>query len=79
MPETVPTSERSADGMGAPIFADILCAIDGKEGGFSAMEQAVMLAGPQGRVTSLLVTSYRSAGSYRAPAIGPTQAAEILE
>jgi nucleotide-binding universal stress UspA family protein len=65
--------------MAGPIFADILCAIDGKEGGFSAVEHAVALAGPQGRVTSLVVTSYRSAGAHRAPAIGPARAAEILE
>jgi nucleotide-binding universal stress UspA family protein len=73
------TRERAASDMAAPIFADILCAIDGKEGGFSAVEHAVALAGPQGRVTSLVVTSYRSAGAHRAPAIGPGRAAEILE
>jgi len=81
MPETesMPTEERAAPDMAARIFADILCAIDGKDGGFSAVEQAVALAGPQGRVTSLVVTSYRSGGSNRAPAIGPGRAAEILE
>jgi nucleotide-binding universal stress UspA family protein len=65
--------------MAGPIFADILCAIDGKGGGFSAVEHAVALAGTQGRVTSLVVTSYRSGGAHRAPAIGPVRAAEILE
>jgi nucleotide-binding universal stress UspA family protein len=65
--------------MAAPIFRDILCAVDGKEGGFSAVEHAVALAGTQGRVTSLVVTSYRSGGAHRAPAIGPIRAAEILE
>ncbi len=82
MPETesVGTRERAdAGGVAPPIFADILCAIDGKEGGFSAVEQAVSLAGAEGRVTSLLVTSYRSGGPHRSPAIGPMRAAEILE
>src|SRR5215471_15427618 len=65
--------------MAAPIFRDILCAVDGKEGGFSAVEHAVALAGTQGRVTSLVVTSYRSGGAHRAPAIGPIRAAEILK
>ncbi|HTQ67089.1 MAG TPA: universal stress protein [Solirubrobacteraceae bacterium] len=81
MPETesIQTRDRAAPGTMPPIFGDILCAIDGKEGGFSAVEQAVELAGTQGRVTSLLVTSYSSGGRHRAPAIGPMQAAEILE
>jgi nucleotide-binding universal stress UspA family protein len=81
MPETESsrTRKRAATDVEAPIFADILCAIDGKEGGFSAVEQAVALAGTQGRVTSLVVTSYRSGGAHRAPAIGPGRVAEILE
>ncbi|HTY95519.1 MAG TPA: universal stress protein [Solirubrobacteraceae bacterium] len=77
--EGVGTQERAAPAGGAPLFADILCAIDGKEGGFSAVEQAVELAGSEGRVTSLVVTSYRSGGPHRSPAIGPMRAAEILE
>ena len=76
--ETIHARERAAPDTLPPIFGDILCAIDGKEGGFSAVEQAVALAGTTGRVTSLLVTSYRSGGRHRAPAIGPTRAAEIL-
>ncbi len=81
MPETegVGIEERTAPPAAAPPFADILCAIDGKEGGFSAVEQAVALAGTEGRVTSLVVTSYRSGGPHRSPAIGPMRAAEILE
>ena len=81
MPETegVGIEERAAPSAAPPLFADILCAIDGKEGGFSAVEQAVALAGRGGRVTSLVVTSYRSGGPHRSPAIGPMRAAEILE
>ena len=71
--------QPAAPSMGAPIFPDILCAVDGKEGGFNAVEQAVALAGTQGHVTSLVVTSYRSGGAHRSPAIGPVQATEILD
>jgi nucleotide-binding universal stress UspA family protein len=81
MPETesMPTWQRAAPDVAPPIFRDIICAVDGKDGGFNAVEHAVALAGTQGRVTSLVVTSYRSAGAHRAPAIGPLRAAEILE
>lgn len=81
MPETesMQAAERSSRDAGAPIFGDVLCAVDGKEGDFSAMEQAVALAGTHGRVTVLLVTSHRSGGAHRGPAIGPARAAEILE
>src|SRR5579859_5809061 len=81
MPETesTQTRERAAPDGAAPVFADILCAIDGRDGDFSAVEQAVALAGTHGRVTSLLVTSHRSGGAYRGPAIGPTRATELLE
>jgi nucleotide-binding universal stress UspA family protein len=80
MPETesTHTQDRAAPASTAPIFADILCAIRGKEGGFAAVEQAAALARPQGRLTLLAVTSFRSGGTHRAPAIGPAQAAEIL-
>src|SRR6266566_3846568 len=51
MPETesMQTEGRAAPASPAPSFADILCAIDGKEGGFSAVEHAAALAGTQGR------------------------------
>jgi nucleotide-binding universal stress UspA family protein len=68
-----------APGATGSIFADILCAIDGRDADFDALEQAVALAGTQGRVTSLLVTSHRSAGAHRGPAIVPSRATEILE
>jgi nucleotide-binding universal stress UspA family protein len=63
----------------APVFANVLCAIDGKEGGFSAVEHAAALSGSNGHLTFLAVTSYRSGGAHRAPAIGPIRAAGILE
>jgi nucleotide-binding universal stress UspA family protein len=81
MPETesMQTSGHASADTAAPIFADVLCAIDGKDGGFTAIEQAAALAGPQAHVTSLLVTGHRSGGQYRGPAIGPASATEILE
>ena len=81
MPETETKStqaEGQAAEIAAPMFADVLCAIDGKEGGFSSVEHAATLTGRQGHLTFLAVTSYRSSGKYRGPAIGPAQAAEIL-
>src|SRR5437763_16227775 len=81
MPETesMQTEGRAAPASPAPSFADILCAIDGKEGGFSAVEQAAALAGTQGRLTFLAVTSFRSGGAHRGPAMGPARVAGILE
>ena len=73
------TEGHAAPASTAPIFADVLCAIRGREGGFAAVEQAAALAGMQGRLTLLAVTSFRSGGAQRAPAIGPARAAEILE
>jgi nucleotide-binding universal stress UspA family protein len=67
-------------GSGArPLFAGILCAIDRREGGFTAVEQAAALAGPSGHLTLLEVTSYRSEGEYRSPAIGPREATQVLD
>jgi nucleotide-binding universal stress UspA family protein len=60
-------------------FADALCAIDGTPASFAAVEQAAMLAGPSGHLTLLAVTSYRSAGAYRSPAIGPLQAKQMID
>ena len=77
--ETIQAQGPAAPATAAPGFADILCPIDGKEGGFSGVEHAVALAGTQGRLTFLAVTSFRAGGAHRAPAIGPAQVAEILE
>jgi nucleotide-binding universal stress UspA family protein len=81
MPETeiTQTESRAEPATAAPMFANILCAIDGKEGGFSGVEHAAALAGSHGRLTFLMVTSFRSGGAQRGPAIGPTRAAGILE
>ena len=44
-----------------------------------AVEQAAALAGPQGHLTLLVVTSFRNEGEYRSPAIGPAEATRVLE
>src|SRR5437870_7092885 len=79
MPETesIQTEGRAAPAV--PIFANILCAISGREGSFAAVEQAAALAGTQGHLTFLAVTSFRSGGAHRGPAIGPVRVAGILE
>ena len=77
--ESTQTRGRAVPASTAPIFADILCAIRGREGGFAAVEQAASLAGTQGRLTLLAATSFRSGGAHRSPAIGPGEATEILK
>jgi nucleotide-binding universal stress UspA family protein len=81
VPETVATQTEAPPepATGARMFANILCAIDGKEGGFSAVEHAAALAGPHGKLTFLAVTSFRSGGAHRGAAIGPLRVAGILE
>ncbi|HEV2980356.1 MAG TPA: universal stress protein [Solirubrobacteraceae bacterium] len=81
MPDTENTEiqSRAVPVGAAAMFPDVLCAIDGKEGGFNAVEHSAALAAPQGRLTFLAVTSYRSGGAHRPPAIGPLAAAGILE
>jgi nucleotide-binding universal stress UspA family protein len=62
-----------------PVFAGVLCAIDTREGGFTAVEQGAALAGPSGHLTLLEVTSFRSEGEHRSPAIGPKEATRVLD
>src|SRR5437763_10217604 len=79
MPETETLQAEGRAAPGTPIFANILCAISGKEGGFAAVEQAAALAGTQGHLTFLAVTSFRSGGARRGPALGPARVSGILE
>jgi nucleotide-binding universal stress UspA family protein len=76
---TVAPDDAAAPAGAARMFNDVLCAIDGKESGFTAVEHAAALAGTQGHLTVLAVTSFRSGGAHRGPAIGPITAAGILE
>ena len=59
-------------------FPRVLCAVDGTPESFAAVEQATALAGPDGRLTLLAVTSYEAEGSYRGPAIGPLRVESML-
>ena len=61
------------------MFADVLCAVDGTPESLAAVEQAAVLAGPNGHLTLLAVTSFRSEGAHRSPAIGPARAKRILD
>lgn len=72
-------SSTDAPAQTPPLFRRALCAIDGKAGGFAAVEQAAALTGPEGELTLLVVTSYRHAGDRPAPAIGPMLAKEIVD
>lgn len=62
-----------------PMFANVLCGVDGKEGGYVAVEQGASLAGNDGRLTLLAVTSFRAAGAIRGPALGPGMVTEIID
>ena len=71
-----PRDESVSDGL---YFGDVLCAIDGTPESLAAVEQAAVLAGPSGHLTLLAVTSYKSAGASRSPAIGPIEAKRMLD
>ncbi len=60
-------------------FTRILCAIDGKDGGFAAVRQAASLVAPGGELTLLLVTSFRTEGDVRGPAIDPIDARQAVK
>jgi nucleotide-binding universal stress UspA family protein len=62
-----------------PVFADILCAVDGTRGSLTAVRQAVALAGTQGCVTLLAVGATAGAGPYRGAAIDPERVNRVLE
>lgn len=60
-------------------FGDVLCAVDGTKASLAAVEQAAQLAGPDGRMTLLAVTSATGSGRFRAAAIGPVRVRRVLE
>jgi nucleotide-binding universal stress UspA family protein len=63
---------------GSAAFADVLCAIDGTQESLAAVEQAAVLAGPNGHMTLLEVTSFEHQGFYRGPEILPAEATHIV-
>lgn len=69
--QTTPTTRQ-------PVFADVLCAVDGTRGSLTAVRQSVALAGAQGCVT-LLAVSAAGSGGYRGAAIDPAHVDRVLE
>jgi nucleotide-binding universal stress UspA family protein len=67
--------ERSSE----RVFANVLCAVNGTHGSYSAVRQAAVLAGPEGHATLLAVTAVTGSGAYRNAAISATRAEHILE
>lgn len=65
--------------MSEPVFADVLCAVDGTRGSLTAVRQAVALAGAQGCVTLLAVSAATGSGRYRGAAIDPVRVCRVLE
>ncbi len=63
---------------GKAMFDDILCAVDGTQEALAAIEQAAALAGPNGHLTLLEVTSFEVEGSHRGPEIVPAEATRII-
>ena len=60
-------------------FTNILCAVDGTSRSIAAVEQAAVLAGPQGHMTLLAVTAEGGSGAHHSAAISPRRAERILE
>lgn len=65
-------------GVPAPIFTDIICAVDGTHTSNAAVRMAAHLAGAGGRLTLLAVTAEAGSGQYAVAAISPQRAEEIL-
>jgi nucleotide-binding universal stress UspA family protein len=76
----VTTPGEGAGALSGPAtFADVLCAVDGTDASLAAVEQAGLMAGPDGRLTLLAVTSFEAESAFRSPAIGPLHAKHILD
>ena len=81
MSPSVPGGERREDTFRQPrlSFARALCALDGSPESLGAVRHAASLAGPDGHLTLLVVTSFRNEPEHRSPAISPGRATEIVE
>jgi nucleotide-binding universal stress UspA family protein len=63
-----------------PVFADILCAVDGTRSSMAAVRQAATLAGSAGRLTLLAVTAVtKGAGLHETAAISPARVKHVLD
>jgi nucleotide-binding universal stress UspA family protein len=80
MTETQPM--QAQDGRGAakpgPVFADILCAVDGTRRSYTAVEQAAALAGSGGQLTLLAVTAVAGSGAFRSARINSARVKRVL-
>ena len=63
----------------APVFTNILCAVDGTNASTAAVRMAASLAGPEGQLTLLAVTAASSYGPNTMAVISPGRANRILE
>jgi nucleotide-binding universal stress UspA family protein len=78
-PSTAAPDESAKSTETGPVFADVLCAVDGTRGSFAAVEQAAALAGPSGQLTVLTVTALGGAGAFKHAAVSPARAEGLLE
>lgn len=69
--------EREAAGP-VPVFANILCAIDGTRASTAGVRMAACLAGPSGQLTLLAVTAASGSGVHATAAIGPARVQRLL-
>ncbi|MGA3361441.1 MAG: universal stress protein [Solirubrobacteraceae bacterium] len=67
-----------AESPSRPLFANILCAVDGTRASTAAVRMAVCLAGPRGHLTLLAVTAARGSGVQATAAIAPGRVAQVL-
>ncbi len=77
--EQAQAQEAGSDSRGRATFEDVLCAVDGTKASLAAVEQAAQIAGPDGTMTLLAVTSATGSGRFRAAAIGPVRVRRVLE
>ncbi len=61
-----------------PVFANILCAVNGTRTSTEAVKMATMLTGPGGHLTLLAVTAQAGSGAFTSAAITPGRAKRIL-
>ncbi len=63
----------------APVFTNILCAVDGTNASIAAVRMAAALAGSDGQLTLLTVTAESSYGPNAMAVVSPGRANRILE
>jgi nucleotide-binding universal stress UspA family protein len=62
----------------SPLFARILCAVDGTRASMAAVRMATDLAGPDGQLTLLSVTAVAGTGVQTTAAISPARVERVL-